>query len=244
MQMWRRNAMKKIKCKLLGHMKVVSRQGSFLSKDFRIWCIRCGEDLYLQMKKILITIVLFFFALPVSATVTYTTNNLDIGNNNPYTITFVSDANEILDCSSVVLDYDERTNDDDWWDDDYSDTPWRFGTTTDSSIATFTFTGIPRSAWHRVELQTEELTSASCGSQQPGYWTSYQFLGKSGFLNQPNIHNETDTFGLYYNVTGGNSTTTVSSEITIADDPTRNIYYGLTLFFIMFFGLLYYFKKS
>lgn len=36
---------------------------------------------------------------------------------------------------------------------------------------------------------------------------------------------------------------TTTSQI-IADDPTRNIYYGLTIFMIMFFGLVFYFKRE
>lgn len=46
-----------------------------------------------------------------------------------------------------------------------------------------------------------------------------------------------------------NTPTTTTAECgdatsVIADDPTRNLYYGLTLFFIVFFGLLFMLKKK
>jgi len=37
---------------------------------------------------------------------------------------------------------------------------------------------------------------------------------------------------------------TTTDMIIIADDPTRNIFFGFLLFFISFFGLLFYFRKG
>jgi len=42
----------------------------------------------------------------------------------------------------------------------------------------------------------------------------------------------------YFQVSG------MPSEITVADDPTRNIFFGLVIFLTMFYGLIFYFRKQ
>jgi len=75
---------------------------------------------------------------------------------------------------------------------------------------------------------------------QNQYWRAFDT--KSQYENPDHEFVEYNgTFGYYFNLAGDVTTT---GGFTIADDPTRNIYYGLTLFFIMFFGLLYYFKRK
>jgi len=48
-----------------------------------------------------------------------------------------------------------------------------------------------------------------------------------------------DTTQVRYYATAGQAQT-----MTIADDPTRNIFYGLIIFLTMFYGLIFYFRKQ
>jgi len=55
----------------------------------------------------------------------------------------------------------------------------------------------------------------------------------------------TETGSIFYSITYvvGSSTATTTEPMNI-ENPTQNIYHGLVLFFIMFFGFIYYFKTK
>jgi len=104
--------------------------------------------------------------------------------------------------------------------------------------------------WHRKNTGADNYpnSEAYCSAFNATYSYDYYTVIRGEYVYwQPWFGIPIAKAECQFVTTGATTTTncdTATSSIQITDDPTRNIFFGLVLFFITFFGLIFYFKKS
>jgi len=143
------------------------------------------------------------------------------------------------------------------------------GLPTGSDLASGTFDGNAIStadAWITVTQSAYDVSNAttyaivlSCPSGSVGNQVSWRMDSANGYGSGSYISSSNSgsswtadtTYDFMFRVYGtdisggtGSSTTSATSTDAMIDYETRNVYYGFILFFIAFFGVLFYFKKG
>lgn len=142
------------------------------------------------------------------------------------------------------------------------------GLPTGANLASGTFDGNAISttdAWITVTQSAYDVSNSttyaivlSCPSGSVGNQVSWRMDSANGYANGSYISSSNSgsswtadtTYDFMFRVYGtdiaggGGSTTTTTTTDALIDYETRNVYNGFILFFISFFGILFYFKKG